>query len=336
MKTKIVLMALLLGSTFVFGRDFLTDGEVISSDVSDSWVKIGTGKSGVNVFVDKGVSITASSYLMIYENNSITFRGGNTVNGGTVSVRENSALYAEDTTFNIDQITFMGNASSTVLKNCTLNMKSFTIRAVRSGSLVLDGTKITTGEWSGYAGGTHYEDGLFNITLKNGSSVNITGAPSYGSNGGANITLESGSSLTSNSGIITGSDIIVGSGCSLDVGGYLKTDKTLSVASDATVDASSITFEKLQISFSKDLSAGSEENVNLADIFGENAGVVAAALESGKEFTVVDANGNEYAADFDEAGGNVIHIGGQIPEPATYAAVFGALALAGAVCRRRK
>lgn len=339
MKTKIVLMALLLGSTFVFGRDFLTDGEVISSDVSDSWVKIGsikTGSPSVNVVVDKGVSITASSYLMIYDNNSITFRGGNTVNGGTVSVRKNSALYAEDTTFNIDQITFMDDASSTVLKNCTINTKSFTIRAKNSGSLVLDGTKITTGEWSGYAGGTHYEDGLFNITLKNGSSVNITGAPSYGSNGGANITLESGSSLTSNSGIITGSDIIVGSGCSLDVGGYLKTDKTLTVASDATVGASSITFEKLQISFSKDLSAGSEENVNLADIFGENAGVVAAALESGKEFTVVDANGNEYAADFDEAGGNVIHIGGQIPEPATYAAVFGALALAGAVCRRRK
>ena len=112
MKTKIVLMALLLGSASAFGLDYLTDGEVISSDISDSWVKIGVNPQTakppyptVNVYVDKGVSITASSYLMIYENNSITFRGGNTVNGGTVSVRENSALYAEDTIFNINQIT---------------------------------------------------------------------------------------------------------------------------------------------------------------------------------------------------------------------------------------
>lgn len=343
MKTKIALMVLLLGSTFAFGKEFLTDGEVISSDVSDSWVKIGvnpqtaTPSNPVNVYVDKGVSITASSYLMIYENNSITFRGGNTVNGGTVSVKENSALYAEDTIFNVDQITFMGNGSNTVLKNCTLNITNqFTIRAENSGNLVLDNTKITTSKWSGYAGTTHPEDGLFNITLKNGSSLNITDAPSYGSNGGANIRLESGSSLTANSSIVSGSDIFVGSGCSFDVDGSLTTDKTITVASDATIDASSIAFDKLQISFSKDLSAGGEENLNLADIFGENAGVVAAAIESGKEFTVIDANGNEYEAELDDAGGSVIHIGVQIPEPSAYAAVFGVLALACVMFRRRK
>lgn len=41
MKTKIVLMALLLGSASAFGLDYLTDGEVIRDDISDSWVKIG-------------------------------------------------------------------------------------------------------------------------------------------------------------------------------------------------------------------------------------------------------------------------------------------------------
>ena len=95
------------------------------------------------------------------------------------------------------------------------------------------------------------------------------------------------------------------------------TTKTITVASDAKIDASSISFEKLQMSFSKDLSEGSAENFNLADIFGENAGVVAAALEGGKEFTVIDANGNEYAAEFDETGG-VIQIGGQILENAAF------------------
>lgn len=343
MKTKIVLMALLLGSASAFGLDYLTYGEVISSDISDSWVKIGVNPQTakppyptVNVYVDKGVSITASSYLMIYENNSITFRGGNTVNGGTVSVRENSALYAEDTIFNINQITFMGDGSNSVLKNCTFNVNKFTIMAENSGSLVLDNTKITAGAWAGHSGTVKPYDGLFNITLKNGSTLNITDAPSYGFNGGANFHLEGGSSLTANSSIASGSDIFVGSACSFNIDGELETTKTITVASDATIGASSISFEKLQISFSKDLSAGSDENLNLADIFGENAGVVAGALEGGKEFTVIDANGNEYAAEFDETGGSVIHIGVQIPEPSAYAAVFGALALACAMYRRRK
>ena len=273
---------------------------------------------------------------MIYENNSITFRGGNTVNGATVSVKKNSALYAEDTIFNINQITFMGDGSNSVLKNCTFNVKKFTIRTEDSGSLVLDNTKITTSAWDGHSGVTQPYDGLFNITLKNGSTLDITDAPSYGFNGGANFHLEGGSSLTANSSIVSGNDIFVGSGCSFNIYGELETTKTITVASDATIGASSISFEKLQISFSKDFSSGSDENLNLADIFGENAGVVAAALESGKEFTVIDANGNEYETEFDETGGSVIHIGGQIPEPSTYAAIFGALALAFVAYRRRK
>ena len=166
--------------------------------------------------------------------------------------------------------------------------------------------------------------------------LDITNAPSYGFNGGANFHLEGGSSLKANSRIASGSDIFVGSGCSFNINGELETTKTITVASDATIGASSISFEKLQISFSKDLSSGSDENLNLAYIFGENAGVVAAALESGKEFTVIDANGNEYEAEFDETDGSVIHIGEQIPEPSTYAAIFGALALAFAAYRRRK
>ena len=186
-------MALLLGSASAFGLDYLTDGEVIRDDISDSWVKIGVNPQTakppyptVNVYVDRGVSITANSYLMIYENNSITFRGENTVYGGTVSVRKNSALYAEDTTFNINEITFMDDGSKSVLKDCTFNVKEFTIMTEDSGSLVLDNTKITTSDWNGHPGGTQPHDGLFNITLKNGSMLEITNAPSYGFSAGAN------------------------------------------------------------------------------------------------------------------------------------------------------
>ena len=343
MKTKIVLMALLLGSASAFGLDYTTDGEVISSDISDSWVKIGVNPQTekppyptVNVYVDRGVSITASSYLMIYENNSITFRGENTVNGGTVSVRKNSALYAEDTTFNINQIVFMDDGSNSVLKNCTFNVKKFSIMTEDSGSLVLDNTKITTSDWYG---GTQLHDGLFNITLKNGSTLNITDAPSYGFNGGANFHLEGGSSLTANSSIASGSDIFVGSGCSFNIGGELETTKTITVASDATIDASSISFEKLIVNFAEDFVEGESASVDLNSIFGSSTTVVLAALNSGKEFSVSDSH-SEWNLDSVTFGsdGNVSFVVGSqvVPEPATYAAIFGALALAFAAYRRRK
>ena len=343
MKTKIVLMALLLGSASAFGLDYITDGEVISSDISDSWVKIGVNPQTakppypiVNVYVDRGVSITASEYLMIYDNNSITFRGENNVYGGTVSVRKNSALYAEDTTFNIYKIIFMDDGSNSVLKNCTFNVKEFTIMTEDSGSLVLDNTKITTSDWFG---GTQLHDGLFNITLKNGSTLNITDAPSYGFNSGANFHLEGGSSLTANSSIASGSDIFVGSGCSFNIDGELETTKTITVASDATIGASSISFEKLIVNFAEDFVEGDSASVDLNSIFGSSTTVVLAALESDKEFTVSDSH-SEWNLDSVTFGsdGNVSFVVGSqvVPEPATYAAIFGALALAFAAYRRRK
>lgn len=343
MKTKIVLMALLLGSASAFGLDYLTDGEVIRSDISDSWVKIGVNPQEakppypiVNVYVDRGVSITASSYLMIYDNNSITFRGGNTVNGGTVSVRKNSALSAEDTTFNINEITFMDGGSNSVLKNCTLNLKEFTIMTEDSGSLELDNTKITTSDWFG---GTLPHDGLFNITLKNGSTLNITDAPSYGFNGGANFHLEGGSSLTANSSIASGSDIFVGSGCSFNIDGELETTKTITVASDAKIDASSISFEKLIVNFAEDFFKGDSASVDLNSIFGDSTTVVLSALNDGKKFSVSDSHSewNLDSVTFGDDGNVSFVVGSQVvPEPATYAAIFGALALAFAAYRRRK
>lgn len=347
MKTKIVLMALLLGSASAFGVDYTTDGEVIiSSDISDSWVKIGVNPQTakppypiVNVYVDRGVSITASSYLTIYENNSITFRGENTVNGGTVSVKKNSVLHAEDTTFNINEITFMEGGSNSVLKNCTFNVKEFTIMTEDSGSLVLDNTKITAGDWNGHSGVTQPYDGLFNITLKNGSRLDITDAPSYGFNGGANFHLEGGSSLKANSSIASGSDIFVGSGCSFDIDGELETTKTITVASDATIGASSISFEKLIVNFAEDFGEGESASVDLNSIFGSSTTVVLAALESGKEFTVSDSHSewNLDSVTFGDDGNVSFIVGSQVvPEPATYAAIFGALALAFAAYRRRK
>lgn len=99
-------------------------------------------------------------------------------------------------------------------------------------------------------------------------------------------------------------------------------------------------FSKLVLSFDSDFAQGDTGSVDLEAIFGDSTSVVLSALqgETGALLTVKDGNGQEWSLASESISGNMIsyEIGSQIPEPATYAAVFGALALGLAVYRRRK
>lgn len=99
-------------------------------------------------------------------------------------------------------------------------------------------------------------------------------------------------------------------------------------------------FSKLVLSFDSDFAQGDTGSVDLEAIFGASTSVVLSALqgETGALLTVKDGNGQEWSLASESISGNMIsyEIGSQIPEPATYAAVFGALALGLAVYRRRK
>ena len=68
--------------------------------------------------------------------------------------------------------------------------------------------------------------------------------------------------------------------------------------------------------------------------------IVLSALqgETGATLTVKDGNGQEWSLASESISGNTIsyEIGSAIPEPSTYAAIIGAIALGFAVCRRRK
>ncbi len=80
-------------------------------------------------------------------------------------------------------------------------------------------------------------------------------------------------------------------------------------------------------------------SVNLGTIFGDSAGVVLSALENNNVLLkVIDSKGNEWTAENLSFEGNKVSfdINAAIPEPGTYAAILGALALAFAAYRRRK
>ena len=78
---------------------------------------------------------------------------------------------------------------------------------------------------------------------------------------------------------------------------------------------------------------GDSISYDLGEIFGDSLTVVASAIETEGDFTVTNASGDEFFAQYID--GNTI-IGSMVPEPSTYAAIFGALAIAFAAYRRRK
>ena len=73
--------------------------------------------------------------------------------------------------------------------------------------------------------------------------------------------------------------------------------------------------------------------VDISEIFGDSTSVVLAEIENGSRLVVLDAKENLYSVALD---GTTLSISSEIPEPSTYAAIFGAAALAFAAYRRRK
>ena len=115
----------------------------------------------------------------------------------------------------------------------------------------------------------------------------------------------------------------------------------LQVATDAKVSlANGTDFEKLILSFDSDFSQGDTSSVDLETIFGSSTSIVLSALqnETGASLTVKDSSGQEWSLASKDFTDNTLSfvVGSQVPEPATVAAIFGAVALAFAVYRRRK
>ena len=115
----------------------------------------------------------------------------------------------------------------------------------------------------------------------------------------------------------------------------------LQVATEAKATlASGTSFEKLVLAFGSDFSQGSEGNVDLETIFGSSTSIVLSSLqdEAGATLTVKDSSGQEWSVASKDFADNTLSfvVGSQVPEPATYAAIFGALALGFVIYRRRK
>lgn len=200
-------------------------------------------------------------------------------------------------------------------------------------------------------------NGNLNIILEGSTKVNNDIFATDGDvNGSVNITITDTA--------IVGGTIYGGNGNAkekvLNIGGEksfngsaLKADSfdSVNISSDSIVDISLANISKLSIENGAKVSLASESEfekllirfddeifelggtVDISEIFGDSASVVLSEIESGSSFTILDANQNLFTVGL---AGGTLSITSEIPEPSTYAAIIGAIALAFAAYRRRK
>ena len=318
------------------GNNKITASQMILSDRANVYAENTTinltsssDKQGLRFSTDgckavfKGGQLNAKSVFVQDDSGNLTFDGTNVV---LESITASGNLSNSPTKF---KIVLKNNASLTLTEE--ERIYDYNTNAANSkfdGKIIVeDGSTIkSTNEY--YKLGS-----IAGISVSgSGSSIEVYNVVSKNE-----ISVDSGAKIKADK--VSASDIFVGSDSSLAATTSMKVENLLSVASDSTVSAEDISFEKLIVNFAEDFVEGESASVDLNSIFGSSTTVVLAALESGKEFTVSDSH-SEWNLDSVTFGsdGNVSFVVGSqvVPEPATVAAIFGALALAFAAYRRRK
>ena len=272
------------------------------------------------------------------------FKGGQ-LNAKSVFVQDDTGnLTFDGTNVTLESITASGNLSNspTQFKIVLKNNASLTLteeervydHETNAANSKFDGKIIVEDGSTIKSTNEYYKLGsIAGISVSgSGSSIEVYNVVSKNE-----ISVDSGAKIKADK--VSASDIFVGSGSSLAATTSMKVENLLSVASDSTVSAKDISFEKLIVNFAEDFAEGDSASVNLNSIFGDSTTVVLSALNDGKKFSVSDSH-SEWNLDSVTFGndGNVsfVVVSQVVPEPATYAAIFGALALAFMAYRRRK
>ena len=316
------------------GNNIITASQMILSDRANVYAENTTinltsssDKQGLRFSTDgckavfKGGQLNAKSVFVQDDTGNLTFDGTNVV---LESITASGNLSNSPTQF---KIVLKNNASLTLTEEKRVYNTNSANSKFDGKIIVEDGSTIKS-TYEYYKLGS-----IAGISVSgSGSSIEVYNVVSKNE-----ISVDSGAKIKADK--VSASDIFVGSGSSLAATTSMKVENLLSVASDSTVSAEDISFEKLIVNFAEDFAEGDSASVDLNSIFGDSTTVVLSALNDGKKFSVSDSHSewNLDSVTFGDDGNVSFIVGSQVvPEPATYAAIFGALALAFAAYRRRK
>lgn len=240
----------------------------------------------------------------------ITLKNGAVLDAGTMD------LY----TYDSNQKTTVFNIES----GSTANVETFSMYGMnnRGGTINVNGGTLNVSDGFVQADDSGSKVFTTKLNVTNGGKVDLAGSLDI-------------ASATVDGGTLIADSIIVGDGRSLSVAGNSVIDADLlSVFDTATVslgESAELNISQLEVVLSSaSVQTGTE--FDLADIFGEDSSIVLAAVDN--NLLMSDMDGNKYTATVGE--GSIVVIGPAVPEPSTYAAIFGAIALAFAAYRRRR
>ena len=316
------------------GNNIITASQMILSDRANVYAENTTinltsssDKQGLRFSTDgckavfKGGQLNAKSVFVQDDTGNLTFDGTNVV---LESITASGNLSNSPTQF---KIVLKNNASLTLTEE-----KRVFDYDTNSANSKFDGKIIVEDGSTIESTNRYYKLGsIAGISVSgSGSSIEVYNVVSKNE-----ISVDSGAKIKADK--VSASDIFVGSDSSLAATTSMKVENLLSVASDSTVSAEDISFEKLIVNFAEDFVEGESASVDLNSIFGSSTTVVLAALNYGKVFSVSDSH-SEWNLDSVTFGsdGNVSFVVGSqvVPEPAT--ATLSLLALAGLAARRRR
>lgn len=324
------------------------------------------GNSTVNI----GTSDTSAAQPTIY--GYITTQGGAIVKGNTyLNIMGGHITHESNTYSNV----YGGpNYKGTVEGSVYVNISGGTIdRNVHGGGIadenagkILGSTNITISGgtilgdiYGAYSGAGGSANGT-NITLiGDGSNIRIDGVISGGNRGTDDCSLlgtktlyigNSQQAFTSAEGQsfkIQDLDLVrVSRDSSVAFSNDFSIDKLVVELGEGSSDSlaqlsisEGAQFNTLTLVSLSDFSSSDLNTVDLTNVFGDNTSLVLASMQdNGTNLTLIDSNNQQWSTTdltFGDDGSVSFNLGSQIPEPSTYALIFGALALAFCAYRKR-
>ncbi len=314
-----------------FARIEYSESTTVTDNISDNWVfvdyptmagNMSTTRGNVVVTVEKEVSVTAS-YLNVYgTGSSLVFLGNKQVNIGQISIyggagSTGASMEFYNSTINAGSIYLREGGTSLLVKDSTVTV-SGKLNLNPDAKIIIDGGSIIASSFSQIGSDSYVTTADIRV-LNKGSFVMSGGS---GNAHEHNIYVDSTSSFTSTNKDTYGGTLTVEVGAEVTFAADSKTSfESVTLILDYVIED---TGSELNLSGFNNIKMG-EETVTFASL-SENV-------------IVQGTNGDQYEMLYDETTKSYSageYIGTVVPEPSTYAMIFGALSLGFAMYRRRK
>jgi fibronectin-binding autotransporter adhesin len=314
-------------STATFGGVSVFQNTAATFSVADGSAAVDLNVTGVlnQGGTSQGITKSGAGLMQLTAANNYT--GATTVNGGTLKAGVASVANVSGAFGKNSAVTLANTAGVTLdITGFNTQIGSLAGGGTTGGNVTLGAATLTTGAKNTDSSFAGVISGTGGLTKVGTGTQTFTRANTYT---GTTTVSEGVLSLGVASSVSSSSNVVLGGGTLQSA--FSQTLGTLNLSASSTLDLS--TGGTFAFANSSALSSSWTGTLSIIGTFAEGAsvrfGTNDLALTSG-QLSQITING--IAASINSSG----YLTSAVPEPSTYAAIFGVLALAGAVCQRRR